>query len=111
MDQALIDRIREQMHYEFERKAPPEGFPAFHDIPTSRHISQEFHDLEQEHLWPRVWVMAGRAEDIPGPGDYFQHSVHDMNSTYATHGTLIAPTLGRHCHLVHVTNSTYATHG
>ena len=72
MDQALIDRIKEQMYYEFDREAPPEGFPAFHDIPTARHISQEFHDLEQEHLWPRVWVMAGRAEDIPEPGDYFQ---------------------------------------
>ena len=72
MDQALIDRIKEQMYYEFAREAPPEGFPAFHDIPTTRHIFQEFHDLEQEHLWPRVWVMAGRAEDIPDPGDYFQ---------------------------------------
>ena len=72
MDQALIDRIKAQMYYEFDREAPPEGFPAFHDIPTTRHISQEFHDLEQEHLWPRVWVMAGRAEDIPNPGDYFQ---------------------------------------
>ncbi len=72
MDQALIDRIKADMRYEFAREAPPEGFPAFHDIPTSRHISQEFHDLEQEHLWPRVWVMAGRAEDIPEPGDYFQ---------------------------------------
>ncbi|MEM9606891.1 MAG: aromatic ring-hydroxylating dioxygenase subunit alpha [Actinomycetota bacterium] len=70
MDQALIDRIREDMRYEFERTAPPEGFPAFHDIPVERHVSDEFWQLEQNHLWPNVWVMAGRAEDVPKPGDY-----------------------------------------
>ncbi len=72
MDQALVDRIKADMEYEFARQAPPDGFPAFHDIPTARHITQEFHDLEQEHLWPKTWVMAGRAEDVPGPGDYMQ---------------------------------------
>ncbi|MDG2114547.1 MAG: aromatic ring-hydroxylating dioxygenase subunit alpha [Actinomycetota bacterium] len=71
MDQALIDRIKADMVYEFAREAPPEGFPAFHDIPVDRHTSQEFADLEHEHLWPHTWVMAGRAEDVPEPGDYF----------------------------------------
>ena len=71
MDQALIDRIKADMYYEFAREAPPEGFPKFHDIPTGRHTSEEFHDLEQEHLWPKTWVMAGRVEDIPEPGDYY----------------------------------------
>ena len=70
MDQALIDRIKGDMRYEFARTAPPEGFPSFHDIPTVRHTSDEFFQLEQQFLWPRVWVMAGREEDIPGPGDY-----------------------------------------
>ncbi|MGI9596926.1 MAG: aromatic ring-hydroxylating oxygenase subunit alpha, partial [Acidimicrobiales bacterium] len=72
MDHELIERIKADMAYEFARTEPPVGFPAFHDIPIGRHISREFHDLEQEHLWPRTWVMAGRAEDIPDPGDYFQ---------------------------------------
>ncbi len=71
MDQDLIDRIKSDMAYEFARTAPPEGFPAFHDIPVGRHISDEFYALEQEHLWPKTWAMAGRAEDIPNPGDYF----------------------------------------
>ena len=74
MEQALIDRIREDMRYEFSRTAPPEGFPKFHDIPVERHTSQEFADLENEHLWPRTWVIAGRAEDIPNAGDYLQFS-------------------------------------
>jgi len=72
MDEALIERIKADMHYEFERTAPPPGFPAFPDIPTERHTSEAFYELEQTHLWTKTWVMAGRAEDIPEPGDYFQ---------------------------------------
>lgn len=71
MDQELIDRIRSDMEYEFNRTAPPEGFPAFHDIPVGRHIRDDFYELEQEHLWTKTWVIAGRVEDIPEPGDYF----------------------------------------
>ena len=70
MDDALIDRIRGDMRYEFARTGPPEGFPAFHDIPTARHTSDEFHALERDHLWPNTWVIAARAEDVPTPGDY-----------------------------------------
>lgn len=70
MDQALIQRIRADMAYEFSREAPPPGFPAFHDIPVARHISDEFEALERDHLWSGTWVMAGRAEDVARPGDY-----------------------------------------
>jgi phenylpropionate dioxygenase-like ring-hydroxylating dioxygenase large terminal subunit len=72
MDQALIDRIKRDMAYEFDRAGPPEGFPKFHDLPIERHTSDRFWQLEQERVWPRSWVMAGRSEDIPEPGDYFQ---------------------------------------
>jgi phenylpropionate dioxygenase-like ring-hydroxylating dioxygenase large terminal subunit len=71
MDPALIDRIRDEMRYEFARTGPPDGFPKFHDIPADRYTSDEFWELERAHLWPKVWVIAGRAEDIPDPGDYF----------------------------------------
>src|SRR6476661_10181418 len=71
MEPELLERLRTEMRWEFARTAPPDGFPAFHDIPVGRHVSEEFWQLEQEHLWPRVWVLAGRAEDIPAPGDYF----------------------------------------
>jgi phenylpropionate dioxygenase-like ring-hydroxylating dioxygenase large terminal subunit len=70
VDDALIERIRADMAYEFARTAPPEGFPAFHDIATARHTSESFWELEQEHMWPRTWVIACRAEDVAGPGDY-----------------------------------------
>jgi phenylpropionate dioxygenase-like ring-hydroxylating dioxygenase large terminal subunit len=71
MDQSLIDRIKEDMRYEFARTAPPEGFPKFHDISVQRHTSREFFELEQEHVFGKSWVIAGRAEDVTGPGDYF----------------------------------------
>jgi phenylpropionate dioxygenase-like ring-hydroxylating dioxygenase large terminal subunit len=71
VDPQLIERIKGDMRYEFARTAPPDGFPAFHDIPTDRHTSDLFWALEQEHLWPNTWVIAGRVEDIPNPGDYF----------------------------------------
>ena len=70
MKQELMDRIREDMRYEFARPGPPEGFPAFPDIPTGRHTSQAFYELEQAHVWPNVWVLAGRENEIPHPGDY-----------------------------------------
>lgn len=71
MDDALIDRIKADMQYEFGRTAPPTGFPKFHDIPVARHTSDEFWQLEQSHVFTKSWVMAGRVEDIPEPGDYF----------------------------------------
>jgi phenylpropionate dioxygenase-like ring-hydroxylating dioxygenase large terminal subunit len=70
MDTALTDRLRDEMRAHFARTGPPEGFPAFPDIPVGRHTSEEFWELEQRHLWPRVWVLAGRAEDVPNRGDY-----------------------------------------
>ena len=70
MEQELIDRIKAEVAWEFERKGPPAGFPAFHDIPIGRYVEDEFFKLEREHLWNRVWVMAGRVEDLPEPGDY-----------------------------------------
>jgi phenylpropionate dioxygenase-like ring-hydroxylating dioxygenase large terminal subunit len=70
MDDVLVERIRADMRYEFERSAPPAGFPAFHDISTARHTSDEFWALEQEHLWPDTWVIAARSEDVAHPGDF-----------------------------------------
>ncbi len=44
-------------------------------IPTQRYYSQEFYDLECEHLWPRVWQMACRLEEIPKRGDYVVYEI------------------------------------
>ncbi len=70
MEPALLERLKAEMAWEFSRTGPPDGFPAFHDIPAGRYTSDEFYELEREHLWRHVWVYACRAEELASPGDY-----------------------------------------
>ena len=70
MDAAEIKEIRDLMDYEKARRSPPEGYPAFPDMPAGRYNSQEFYDLEQEHYWSKVWMMAAHMDEIPEVGDY-----------------------------------------
>ena len=62
MNPELVELLTRRMRYEFARTAPPEGFPRFPDIPVGRYTSDDFWELEQKHLWPKVWVIAGRVE-------------------------------------------------
>ena len=39
-------------------------------IPAQRYYDKEFYELECELLWPRVWQMACRLEEIPQPGSF-----------------------------------------
>lgn len=39
-------------------------------IPVERYISADFMKLEWEHIWTKVWLLGGRSDDIPDPGDY-----------------------------------------
>jgi phenylpropionate dioxygenase-like ring-hydroxylating dioxygenase large terminal subunit len=47
------------------------------DLPVSRYLSREFHDLEKRKLWPRVWQVACRQEDIPQVGDHIVYDIVD----------------------------------
>ncbi|MFU8762957.1 MAG: aromatic ring-hydroxylating oxygenase subunit alpha [Haliea sp.] len=49
------------------------------DLPVDRYISREFHDLERERLWPRVWQMVCREEDIPEVGDHHVYTIFDQS--------------------------------
>jgi len=44
-------------------------------VPVERYFSKEFHDLEVEKVWKRVWQMACHEDDIPEVGD---HHVYDI---------------------------------
>jgi carnitine monooxygenase subunit len=46
-------------------------------IPTQRYYDPEFFQLEKKHLWPRVWQMACRLEEIPDVGDYTVYNILD----------------------------------
>jgi carnitine monooxygenase subunit len=43
-------------------------------IPAARYYDEEFYRLECERLWPHVWQMACRLEQIPNVGDYIEYS-------------------------------------
>lgn len=42
-------------------------------IPAKRYYDEEFFRLEKERLWPHVWQMACRLEEIPEMGDYVEY--------------------------------------
>ena len=39
-------------------------------VDPARFYSREFMQLEWQHMWPRVWLLAGVVSDIPEHGDY-----------------------------------------
>ncbi|MBW8784667.1 MAG: aromatic ring-hydroxylating dioxygenase subunit alpha [Novosphingobium sp.] len=43
-------------------------------IPAGRYFDEEFFRLERERLWPHVWQMACRLEQIPEVGDWIEYS-------------------------------------
>ena len=49
------------------------------DIPRARYVSREFHELEKEKLWKKVWQMACREEDIPDVGDTLVYDICDLS--------------------------------
>ena len=53
----------------------PEPDLEYVPIPKSRYTSAEFAALEWERMWTKVWLMAGRASDIPEPGDYLTFEI------------------------------------
>ena len=44
-------------------------------IPTRRYFDEEFYKLECERLWPHVWQMACRLEQIPNLGDWAEYKI------------------------------------
>jgi phenylpropionate dioxygenase-like ring-hydroxylating dioxygenase large terminal subunit len=43
-------------------------------IPTKRYYDEQFYKLETERLWPHVWQMACRLEQIPEIGDWIEYT-------------------------------------
>ena len=46
-------------------------------LPPKAYCSRELFELEVEHLFHAGWVLVGRADEIPNPGDYFSFDVLD----------------------------------
>ncbi len=48
-------------------------------IPAERYYDEAFFKAEKERLWPHVWQMACRLEEIPNQGDYTIYNIFDRS--------------------------------
>ena len=48
-------------------------------VPAARYHDEAFFKLEKEKLWPHVWQMACRLEEIPEIGDYVEYSIFEKS--------------------------------
>jgi nitrite reductase/ring-hydroxylating ferredoxin subunit len=71
--QALLDTDTHPVPDVLRWDAPMRPGPTF--VPVERYTSPEFHRLEVERLWKRVWQMACREEDIPVVGDHITYDI------------------------------------
>jgi len=62
---------------EISKVTVDEGAVTADRIPVEAYISADYVRLEKEHLWPRVWQMACREEEIPKPGDFYTYDIAD----------------------------------
>ena len=70
MQPLLEDRIRAELAAGAERTAPqPDAVPV-PPIPVARYREPAFFDLENQHLWGRVWLFAGHESEVREPGAY-----------------------------------------
>jgi phenylpropionate dioxygenase-like ring-hydroxylating dioxygenase large terminal subunit len=48
-------------------------------VPVERYYDREFFEHEKRSLWPHVWQMACRLEEIPEPGDFVEYVICDQS--------------------------------
>ncbi len=48
-------------------------------IPNEIFFSKDYHDLEVEKLWKRVWQYACREEDLPNIGNYIVYDIAELS--------------------------------
>jgi nitrite reductase/ring-hydroxylating ferredoxin subunit len=47
-------------------------------VTTESYVSKDYIELEREKLWPKVWQMTCREEEIPKAGDFYTYDIlHD----------------------------------
>lgn len=50
-------------------------------VPAASYISPEYVRLEKEKLWPRIWQVACREEEISNAGDFVTYDIADESIT------------------------------
>lgn len=46
-------------------------------VPAEAYVGEDYARAEQDRLWRKVWLQAGRIEDIPNVGDYITYEIKD----------------------------------
>ncbi|MCB2073809.1 MAG: aromatic ring-hydroxylating dioxygenase subunit alpha [Novosphingobium sp.] len=46
-------------------------------VPPEAYVSEDYVRAERDKLWRKVWLQAGRVEDIPNPGDHVTYDILD----------------------------------
>ena len=54
-------------------------------VPKERYFDPDFYAMEAEQLWPRVWQMACRLEEIPQPRDFVEYEFLDQSVIVRAH--------------------------
>lgn len=49
------------------------------EVPTAWYTDREFHELEKERLWKKVWQVACRVEELPEVGDTVVYDICDIS--------------------------------
>jgi phenylpropionate dioxygenase-like ring-hydroxylating dioxygenase large terminal subunit len=57
----------------------PHAIDVVDRVPKERYFDPGFYAAEAELLWPRVWQMACRLEEIPAPGDVAVYEILDQS--------------------------------
>jgi phenylpropionate dioxygenase-like ring-hydroxylating dioxygenase large terminal subunit len=69
---AIVDRKLPALPVPFAMEFPDR-------VPKERYFDADFYAMEAEALWPRVWQMACRLEEIPAPHDFVEYEILDQS--------------------------------
>jgi nitrite reductase/ring-hydroxylating ferredoxin subunit len=48
-------------------------------VPRERYLDRDFYEREKDALWPHVWQMACRLEELAAPGDFVEYEICDQS--------------------------------
>ena len=69
---AIVDRKWSALPVPYAMQVPDR-------VPKERYFDADFYAMEAEMLWPRVWQMACRLEEIPQPRDFVEYEFLDQS--------------------------------
>ena len=75
--QTLLDQDSHPVPEVLRRESPLPPGPTI--VAAEQYFSRDFHDLEVEKVWKRVWQMACHEDDIPEVGDYLVYDIAHLS--------------------------------